>query len=220
LPEDYNGLGYQNLILIVFKLMSFRDAWMRVGKAGKALSGDTKRSSLIEPLHLVLVEEPEAHLHPQVQQVFVRQAYSVLRNHEDLGDKPTVQTQLIVSTHSSHVAHERPFSSLRYFRRLPSRANADVPTSAVINLSEVFGPNDETEKFVIRYLRAVHCDLFFADAAILVEGPTCHRAVEDRPEVSDSKPATLRRGVHIISGSSIKMFRLRDKTSRGRAASP
>jgi len=172
LPEEYNGLGYQNLILIVFKLMSFRDAWMRVGKAGKAASGDTKRPTLIQPLHLVLVEEPEAHLHPQVQQVFVRQAYAVLRNHEDLGDKPTLHTQLIVSTHSSHVAHESKFSSLRYFRRLPSRANGDVPTSAVINLSEVFGPNDQTEKFVVRYLRAVHCDLFFADAAILVEGPS------------------------------------------------
>jgi predicted ATP-dependent endonuclease of OLD family len=171
LPEDYNGLGYQNLILIVFKLMSFRDAWMRVGKAGKTLPGDTKLSGLIQLLHLVLVEEPEAHLHPQVQQVFVRQAYAVLRKHEDLGDKPTLQTQLIVSTHSSHVAHECPFSSLRYFRRLPPNANGRVPTSAVINLSEVFGPHDETEKFVIRYLRAVHCDLFFADAAILVEGP-------------------------------------------------
>jgi predicted ATP-dependent endonuclease of OLD family len=35
LPEEYNGLGYQNLISIVFRLMAFRDAWMHVGKAGK-----------------------------------------------------------------------------------------------------------------------------------------------------------------------------------------
>jgi hypothetical protein len=35
LPEDYNGLGYQNLISMVFRLMSFRDGWMKVGKAGK-----------------------------------------------------------------------------------------------------------------------------------------------------------------------------------------
>jgi predicted ATP-dependent endonuclease of OLD family len=170
LPEEYNGLGYQNLISIVFKLMSFRDAWMRVGKAGKALS--TKTSPfVIQPIHLVLVEEPEAHLHPQVQQVFVRQAYAILRKHDALGDKGTLTSQLIVSTHSSHVAHECQFSSLRYFRRLPSKVNGHVPTSAVVNLSEVFGPNDQTEKFVIRYLRSVHCDLFFADAAILVEGP-------------------------------------------------
>src|SRR5690606_4295796 len=33
LPEDSNGLGYQNLVSMVFGLMSYRDAWMRVGKA-------------------------------------------------------------------------------------------------------------------------------------------------------------------------------------------
>jgi hypothetical protein len=48
---------------------------------------------------------------------------------------------------------------------------AKVPVSTVINLSEVFGAGSETERFVTRYLRAQHADLFFADAAILVEGP-------------------------------------------------
>ena len=33
LPEKYNGLGYQNLISMVFDLMRFRDDWMREGKA-------------------------------------------------------------------------------------------------------------------------------------------------------------------------------------------
>ena len=42
--------------------MGFRDDWMREGKAK-----DT--NTVIEPMHLVLVEEPEAHLHIQVQQV-------------------------------------------------------------------------------------------------------------------------------------------------------
>ena len=37
-------------------------------------------------------------------------------------------------------------------------------------MTEVFGPDDETAKFVTRYLKATHCDLFFADAVILVEG--------------------------------------------------
>ena len=171
LPEEYNGLGYQNLISMVFKLMSFRDGWMRVGKAAKATFEVEVEKSLIPPLHLVLIEEPEAHLHAQVQQVFLRQAYEVLRRHPNLGGKQDLQTQLVVSTHSSHVAHEAQFSSLRYFRRLPAGAGCCVPTTVVINLSQVFGPNDETEKFVTRYLRATHCDLFFADAAILVEGP-------------------------------------------------
>jgi predicted ATP-dependent endonuclease of OLD family len=175
LPEDYNGLGYQNLISMVFKLMSFRDAWMRVAKA----SGNAERGSaplLIAPLQLVILEEPEAHLHAQVQQVFIRKAYSVLRNHPDLRDQPHFTTQLIVSTHSSHLAHEVEFACLRYFKRLPAGypdpANpvATVPVSTVINLTEAFGDDQETSRFAKRYLRATHCDLFFADAAILVEG--------------------------------------------------
>lgn len=166
LPENNNGLGYQNLISMIFKLMSFRDAWMRVGKASKSAT-----SAHTEPLHLVLIEEPEAHLHAQVQQVFIKKAYDVLRAHDDLGDNPRLRTQLVVSTHSSHVAHETPFDCLRYFRRLPAGMVARVPVSTVINLHEVFGAGDATQRFVTRYLRAQHADLFFADAAILVEGP-------------------------------------------------
>lgn len=166
LPEANNGLGYQNLISMIFRLMSFRDAWMRVGKASK---GATITNT--EPLHLVLVEEPEAHLHAQVQQVFIKKAYDVLRAHDDLIGNEKLRTQLVVSTHSSHVAHETSFSCLRYFRRLPAGMIAKVPVSTVINLSEVFGAGSETERFVTRYLRAQHADLFFADAAILVEGP-------------------------------------------------
>jgi Predicted ATP-dependent endonuclease of the OLD family len=166
LPETNNGLGYQNLISMIFRLMSFRDAWMRVGKAAKGVA-----ITSTEPLHLVLVEEPEAHLHAQVQQVFIKKAYDVLRAHDDLKESKKLRTQLVVSTHSSHVAHETSFSCLRYFRRLPAGMVAKVPVSTVINLSEVFGTANDTERFVTRYLRAQHADLFFADAAILVEGP-------------------------------------------------
>ncbi|GEC15824.1 AAA family ATPase [Nitrobacter winogradskyi] len=166
LPENNNGLGYQNLISMIFRLMSFRDAWMRVGKAASA-----NPAASVEPLHLVLVEEPEAHLHAQVQQVFINKAYEVLRAHPDLGPTKLRRTQLVVSTHSSHVTHEVSFACLRYFRRLPAGMASRIPVSTVINLSEVFGAEDETARFVTRYLRAQHADLFFADAAILVEGP-------------------------------------------------
>lgn len=169
LPEDSNGLGYQNLVSIVFALMSFRDKWMKVGKANKATGSDEE---LIPPLHLVLIEEPEAHLHAQVQQVFIKQAYDVLRKHDKLNSAKDLRTQLIVSTHSSHLAHEADFASLRYFRRLPIKeVDGAVPISCVINLSEIFGNEDETGRFVKRYLKATHCDLFFADGAVLVEGP-------------------------------------------------
>lgn len=166
LPEDSNGLGYQNLISMVFRLMAFRDSWMRVGKAKHKSTDDT----IIPPLHLVLIEEPEVHLHTQVQQVFIRQAHRILRNHTELGERKNFVTQMVVSTHSSHIAHECDFDSLRYFRRLPGGENS-IPTSCVVNLENAFGPDPETKRFVTRYLKVTHCDLFFADAAVLIEGP-------------------------------------------------
>lgn len=167
LPEKYNGLGYQNLVSMVFLLMRFRDDWMQVGKAKieRELAGQR-----IAPIHLVLLEEPEAHLHVQVQQVFIKKAYSVLRNHEFLFNHPNFCTQLVISSHSSHIAREMNFGDLRYFKRLCSTADCSVPTTKVINLSDVFGKEKETDKFVTRYLQTTHCDLFFADAVIVVEG--------------------------------------------------
>jgi predicted ATP-dependent endonuclease of OLD family len=165
LPEQYNGLGYQNLISMVFKLMRFRDAWIRVGKAAKKQGDDT----IIEPLHIVLIEEPEAHLHAQVQQVFIKKAYQLLRNHDKLTEGQ-LNTQMIVSTHSSHIAHELDFTCLRYFRREPANQKGEIPLATVVNLSNTFGDDTETSKFATRYIKSTHCDLFFADAVILVEG--------------------------------------------------
>ncbi|QZT37183.1 AAA family ATPase [Halosquirtibacter xylanolyticus] len=167
LPEKYNGLGYQNLVSMVFKLIRFRDEWL---KKGKAKSNDTKTDDVVEPLHLVLIEEPEAHLHAQVQQVFIKKAYSVLRKHAELGDNTKLSTQMIVSTHSSHIAHEIDFTSLRYFKRLPASKEVKVPCATIVNLSTTFGSEDKTSKFATRYLKTTHSDIFFADAVILVEG--------------------------------------------------
>lgn len=166
LPEKYNGLGYQNLISMVFKLISFRDKWMKKGKSYSM--SDTEE--VFQPIHLVLIEEPEAHLHAQVQQVFIKEAYKVLRKHEHLGDKTDFETQLIISTHSNHVAHEIDFTALRYFKRDITDIGT-INTSSVVNLSKTFGTDNDSTRFAKRYLKTTHSNLFFADAAILVEGP-------------------------------------------------
>ena len=170
LPEQCNGLGYQNLISMVFRLIGFRDGWMKVGKASSEAEASPSKAAAPPPLHLVLLEEPEAHLHVQVQQVFIRKAYNVLRKHPNSAGHSPLSTQLVVSTHSSHIAHEVDFAKMRYFRRHPARSPGEIPTSTVLNLSEVFGKEDETARFVSRYLRVTHADLFFADGVILAEG--------------------------------------------------
>lgn len=190
LPEKYNGLGYQNLISIIFKLIRYRDEWMMKGK-------DTlEKDNIIEPIHLVLIEEPEAHLHAQVQQVFIKKAYNILREHKNLGTKTDFTTQLIISTHSSYIAHQK-FESLRYFKR--NITTTITPTSEVLSIKSVFDSTvpeqKETEKFVIRYLNTTHNDLFFADATILVEGPAermlIPHFIKNHHEVLDSCYVTI-----------------------------
>lgn len=160
LPEKYNGLGYRNLISIYLKLMDFREQWTRPLSEGKA----------IEPIHLVFVEEPEAHLHAQAQQVFVKKAFDALCNSNLIVENPWLKTQLVLSTHSNHVVNELDLNCMRYFRRVIDTSTA-IPTSVVVNLSNTFGKEEETKRFVTRYIRLTHCDIFFADAVILVEGP-------------------------------------------------
>lgn len=57
-----------------FKLIQFRDEWLHEGRMVRTEDDD----DYIEPIHLVFIEEPEAHLHAQAQQVFVRKAYEAL----------------------------------------------------------------------------------------------------------------------------------------------
>ncbi len=141
LPESYLGLGYQNLIYLTFRLLEFRDKWMRIGKSA---SSAEKVEDQIEPIHLVLLEEPEVNLHAQVQRVFVSKAYGTLRNHPDLKDKdtgkekPEYQTQLVISTHSSHIIDDIDFKDLRYFRRNDADASVAMDHTSIANMSELF----------------------------------------------------------------------------------
>ena len=160
LPEKYNGLGYRNLISIYLKLIDFREKWLKGLSEGKN----------IEPIHIVFVEEPEAHLHAQAQQVFVKKAFEALCNNKLIEANPWLSTQLVLSTHSNHVVNELDLNCMRYFKRVID-VGEKIPVSKVVNLSSTFGTDDETKQFVTRYIRLTHCDIFFSDAVILVEGP-------------------------------------------------
>lgn len=153
LPDKYNGLGFKNLIYMVVELLDLHAQWL-------AIEDDRP------PLHLVFVEEPEAHLHAQLQQVFVNKILEILR--EEADDTSGFRTQLVLTTHSPHILYERGFKPIRYFRR----ENAGIAqTSQVLNLSEFYRKTAEPSRdFLERYLKLTHCDLFFADAAVLVEG--------------------------------------------------
>lgn len=153
LPDKYNGLGFKNLIYMVVELLDLHAQW---------LATEERRP----PLHLVFVEEPEAHMHAQLQQVFVNKVLEILAAEEEVPDG--FHTQLALSTHSPHILYERGFQPIRYFRREGAGVEQ---ASEILNLSEFYrNTGSASRDFLERYLKLTHCDLFFADAAVLVEG--------------------------------------------------
>lgn len=210
LPESYLGLGYQNLIYLTFRLLEFRDKWMRVGKSSSS-AGNAEEQ--IEPIHLVLLEEPEVNLHAQVQRVFVSKAYSTLRNHSYLRDKDTIkdnpeyQTQLVISTHSSHIVDDVDFKDLRYFQRNDANETIAMDHTSIANMSELFATPKNELLFVKKHLKLTHCDIFFADAIIFVEGQAERLLV---PEfISKNFPGLSNRYISLleVSGAHTHMYR-------------
>ena len=152
LPDTYNGLGFKNLIYMVVDILDHHGRWV----------ADKEQRAL---LHLVFIEEPEAHLHAQLQQVFIRNVLDLMKSGGE--DGGAFQSQMVVTTHSPHILYERGFQPIRYFRR---KNIGGEQTTDVLNLSAFYIQTPSDRDFLQRYLKLTHCDLFFADAAILVEG--------------------------------------------------
>ncbi len=142
LPSTYNGLGYKNLIKIEFLLASFAREIKKDGNCN---------------IPLLFIEEPESHMHPQMQNLFARYLTDFIN------EISCRSIQVILTSHSSHIANQIDFSKIRYARK-----NAD----GVIykNLNSFTDDNEENLKFIRKYLELTRCDLFFADKAILIEG--------------------------------------------------
>lgn len=169
LPEAYNGLGFKNLVLMAVQLRDFQVQWA-------ATSED-------RPLcHIIFIEEPEVHLHAQVQQTFISNMWTILN---ELAEQEQITPQLVVTTHSSHILNSVAFEKVRYFRRCARGADeqnvsALRPITDVHNLKDFKAPavddevnplsEDEALDFLKRYMTLTHCDLMFADAAALIEG--------------------------------------------------
>lgn len=142
LPEGYNGLGYSNLIYIVSEILSFVD--------------DSQESGT--RIHLLFIEEPEAHMHPQMQMLFIKNITKFLIEKD-------INAQIIITTHSSHILANADFKQIKYFCR--ENREVEIRDLALFKIKE---NKEETEKFLKQYLSLGKCDLFFADKAILIEG--------------------------------------------------
>ncbi len=154
LPENYNGLGYMNLISMIFEI--------------KILLHEFQREKEEKPsdINLLFIEEPEVHTHPQMQYVFINNIKDLLENRQQRRDGVTWSLQTILSTHSAHIVSESEFEKIKYFKR-----EKDGIISK--NLKDLKNKeSDQSYKFLKQYLTLHRAELFFADKAIFIEGDT------------------------------------------------
>jgi len=142
LPSSYNGLGYKNLIKMEFLLAAFAKD---IEKRGVAC------------VPLLFIEEPESHMHPQMQTAFA------MYLEQFLGKLSDIRIQTFLTSHSAHIANTMEFAKVRYAQK----SNAGVIYK---NLNTFAQSNSDNVDFIRKYLTLTKCDLFFADKAIFVEG--------------------------------------------------
>ncbi len=144
LPFGNNGLGYNNLIAIYLVLLC--------------------RDCINPQIHsMVLLEEPEAHLHPAMQ-------YKLFKYINDLQNGDKLRQQIFVTTHSSNITAVTNIESIidLHYDRAARPNNVES-----INFVNLFNADNEDSKNHIRkFLDVTRSDMLFADSVILVEGLT------------------------------------------------
>ncbi len=130
------GLGYNNALFMATELVLLRDG---------------------EDLALLLVEEPETHLHPQLQD----RVMDLLRQHAKPTDQGERRVQVIMTTHSPSLV-----------------SSADIETMTLVHKAQTYPLRAGQTKlkktdyaFLQRFIDATKANLFFARGVLMVEGP-------------------------------------------------
>lgn len=135
-----NGLGENNLI---FTSVVLGDLINRC------------EDNALEIYNALLVEEPEAHLHPQYQNTFF--AY--------LNELQSKGLQIFITSHSPTITAKSDINSLSVLQR---RQNI-IKSFSFGRLSEVDYP-DKSKRHLRKFLDTTKAQLFFANGVLLVEG--------------------------------------------------
>ncbi len=152
-----NGLGYNNLIYTATVL------------------GDLKQRKVIqaETYAALLIEEPEAHLHPQLQNLFFNY----------LNKLDTEQGfQIFISSHSPTITAKADLKSVIVLQNQANKIHALSLTKS--------GLTGDNQKYLHKFLDVTKSQMFFSNGVILVEGisealliPTFSRIVGEEYDI-------------------------------------
>ena len=163
LPESYNGLGYLNLISIIIQIETIM-AEFRC---------DSDKEKMPADINILFIEEPEAHTHPQLQYIFIKNIKELLREGKKCKDGSDIVVQTLITTHSSHIVAECDFDDIKYFCRVsPYAVISKNLCSLEAEYKDETDPNNKRYKFLKQYLTLNYAEVFFADKVILYEGDT------------------------------------------------
>lgn len=171
IPESQFGLGYTNLIMIVAAIMDYMEHY--------------PESSFNSKINLISIEEPETFMHPQMQELFIKNINEAIRVLLESKDKD-VNSQIIITTHSSHILNSKihsanTFNNICYlhekdnFAQISNLNNDKIMPTLKGDIDESENTEDnrdkiESFKFLKKHIKYKVSELFFSDAAIFVEG--------------------------------------------------
>ncbi len=146
IPIANNGLGYNNLIyisLLLAKMQSNKEISYMGATNAKAFS-------------VLAIEEPEAHLHPELQYQFLDFLRQNIADHKVM--------QVFMTSHSPSLTAKVKLDELCcLFKDKNCKVNAYYPR-------KIYAELPKSKSFVQRYLDATRADMLFAGKILFVEG--------------------------------------------------
>ncbi|AVX01699.1 TPA: AAA family ATPase [Vibrio vulnificus] len=167
IPEDQFGLGYINLLNIIGEIIHFVDSY--------------EDKSHFSRINLLFIEEPEAFMHPQMQEFFIKRIDDAVKKALEIANtsseiSKTLQCQIAITTHSSHIVNSKihssnTFNNINYLTSIDKCTKSINLTDEAI-VSSLEDDNGKVLNFIKKHIKYKVSELFFSDAIIFVEGIT------------------------------------------------